>query len=116
MLTKAQTKFDRVDVISTLKRAVDIRIKDLNSKYQLRRMPLSNMPKRTTDVLATVGILRPLMVDKLMTIRNQVEHHDSDPPSLAQCSELVDFPWYFFRSTDDSTEKRLFHRRVRRER
>ena len=40
------------------------------------------------------------MLKKLYSIRNKVEHEDAAPPTLSECTELIDFVWYYLRSTD----------------
>ena len=40
------------------------------------------------------------MLTKLIDIRNAVEHENVSPPPHERCLELLDFVWYFLRSTD----------------
>lgn len=51
-------------------------------------------------MLEAFGIVRPLLLKKLLKIRNDIEHEDSDPPSHNQCKEYVDVVWYFLKSTN----------------
>ena len=41
-----------------------------------------------------------MMLRRLMDIRNAVEHKDSKAPSINRCLELLEFTWYFLKSTD----------------
>lgn len=96
----ASTEFQRIDVVTTLKRAVDHRVRLLHDVYTLRDVPLANLPKNSLERLQFFGIVRPLMLGKLVALRNAIEHEDASPPDLAECKELVEFVWYFLRSTD----------------
>lgn len=96
----ASTEFQRIDVITTLKRAVDHRNRAIHDLYKLREVPLSNLPKNSIERLQFFGVIRPLMVEKLLALRNAIEHEDASPPPLAECEALVEFVWYFLRSTD----------------
>jgi hypothetical protein len=94
------TEFHRIDAITTLKRAVDLRLRWLNTLYGFKSIPLQTKLSGMLEICQRFGILRPLMVDKLQNIRNRVEHQDSPPPSRGECAEFVEFVWYFLRSTD----------------
>jgi hypothetical protein len=90
----------RVDAITTLKRAVDHRIRLLDDVYEFRRIPIKGKPSGSLELLNYFGIVRPKMVQKLIDIRNAVEHEDVDPPNEEQCLDFLEFTWYFLRSTD----------------
>jgi hypothetical protein len=94
------SEFKRIDIITTLKRAVDHRVRALMGLYDLRGLPLSDAPKEHLELLEYVGLVRPLMVSRLITIRNAVDHEDAAPPSPDECRTLTEFVWYFLRSTD----------------
>jgi hypothetical protein len=51
-------------------------------------------------LLSYLGIVRPKMVQRLIDIRNAVEHQDADPPIEEACLDFLEFTWYFLRSTD----------------
>jgi hypothetical protein len=40
------------------------------------------------------------MFQKLVDIRNAVEHEDAIPPDLETCKDFAEFTWYFLKSTD----------------
>ena len=51
--------------------------------------------------MAHFGFIRPLMLSKILEVRNLIEHHDQPPPKYERCLELLEFTWYFLRSTDN---------------
>jgi hypothetical protein len=100
-LSNSETnQFIRIDIVTTLKRSVDIRIRNLNDIYQFRNILFLKKTKRIIELLSQLEIIRPMMISKLNRIRNTIEHQDEAPPSHDECMELVDFTWYFLRSTD----------------
>jgi hypothetical protein len=99
-LTHAETALDRVDVVGTLKRSIDHRVRLLDSIYDLQSIPITSKPRRKFDILAYFGVARPLMVAELWKIRNAVEHEDADPPTVEELHRFLDLTWYFLRSTD----------------
>jgi hypothetical protein len=98
-LKNAGTHEDRADVIGVLRRVLNQRLKKLKAIY-LDNFPLANKPSGTIERLAVLGIVKPLMLHRLLTIRNAIEYQDSRPPSTHYCAELLEFMWYFLRSTD----------------
>jgi hypothetical protein len=90
----------RVDVTTTLKRAVDHRIRLLDQTYDFQGIPVKAKPSGSLARLEWLGIVRPTMVRKLLDIRNAVEHSDHEPPEAERCHEFLEFVWYFLRSTD----------------
>ncbi len=93
-------QFIRIDIVTTLKRSVDIRIRNLNDIYQFRTIQVLKKEKSLVEILSQLEIVRPMMISKLNRIRNTIEHQDKAPPSYDECVELIDFTWYFLRSTD----------------
>lgn len=100
-------EFHRVDAVSSLKRSMSHRVQLLKSIYQFDKIPIGESPRRTIEQLAFWGIVRPTMLVKLIDIRNAVEHEDAAPPEGDRCRELLDFVWYFLRSTDVMVAKLL---------
>ncbi len=99
LLSNKKGEFFRADAISTLKRALDVRLKSINEIYNFDK--LFGSPKvHLIEALEICGILRPLMLRQLLDIRNLVEHKDRNPPSFRRCSEFEDYVWYFLKSTD----------------
>ena len=99
-LAKDPDEFDRVDAITTLRRVVGRRVKELKEIYQLRELPTGAKPKGDLELLEYFGIIRPFMLRRLIDIRNFVEHQDSSPPPTDECLMFADLVWYFLRSTD----------------
>lgn len=52
------------------------------------------------EMLGHFGIARPAMLEEISALRNLLEHQHKAPPGTARCQELVEFVWYFLRSTD----------------
>jgi hypothetical protein len=100
ILESNKSQFHLIDAITALKRSADHRIKDLNEKYRLKTINSHLRKKSMVERLSDLSIIKPLMLSKLFDIRNQLEHHDGEPPEYNKCLELLEFVWYFLRSTD----------------
>jgi hypothetical protein len=100
LLSGAPEKHSLIDVVSNLKRAVDYRITHISATYKLKKIPTYTAKKTIWDILAEMEVIKPVMLAKLLEIRNAVEHKFSDPPTQTRCIELAEFVWYFLRSTD----------------
>jgi hypothetical protein len=98
-LNLVTSREDRADVIAILRRVLNHRLQKLKGIY-LENVPISKKASGTIEQLALLGVVKPLMLHKLLQIRNAIEYQDSKPPSLKQCAELLEFMWYFLRSTD----------------
>jgi len=99
----------RVNGITTLWRAIDHRIRLLERIYLLKSIPIKDKPNDTLNLLEYLGIVRPLMLQKLKEVRNAVEHEDASPPSPEDCNVLREFTWYFLRSTDGMVQRMTTH-------
>jgi len=91
LLEQSSTELFRVDAITTLNRAVDHRIRLLDEIYEFRRIPIRAKPVGNLMLLNYFGIVRSKMVQRLIEIRNAVEHQDADPPSEADCFDFLEF-------------------------
>jgi hypothetical protein len=100
ILQSPTNEFERVDVIATLKRTLDLRLKLLNELYKFDKIPIRNLPRGRIQQLQYFGIAKPLMAHTLLSIRNRIEHQDAAPPDHKECERLHEFVWYFLRSTD----------------
>jgi len=100
ILKKPAKDLDLVDAITTLKRAIDHRLRHLNELYSFKTMPIKDKPSGLLELLFYFEIIRPIMLQRLIAIRNEVEHQDASPPSQSVCKEFLEFTWYFLRSTD----------------
>ncbi len=56
--------------------------------------------KKKLEKLEELGIVKPLLINKLISIRNGIEYDGHTPPSQVECEELIDIVWYFYKSTD----------------
>jgi hypothetical protein len=109
LLRRARSQLDRVDAVTTLKRAVDQRLRRIDELYDLRSIPIRDKPQKLLDILEYFGVARPLMVRELLAIRNAVEHHDEPPPDMAELNRFVDLVWCFLRSTDINADRVTEH-------
>ncbi|MEW2501676.1 MULTISPECIES: hypothetical protein [unclassified Amycolatopsis] len=102
LLDVATSEFHRIDIVTTLKRAIDHRVRSLREMYQLNRLRQVVGERKIGDLetLQRLNVSRQFMLGKLMLIRNAVEHQDAVPPAVAECRELVELVWYFLKSTD----------------
>lgn len=100
ILLNQNNKLHLIDAVCALKRAMSHRLGILNNLYHFNNIPLPQKPKRIIEQLAFLGIIRPLMLKKLIDIRNLVEHANADPPDIDTCFEFLDIIWYFLRTTD----------------
>lgn len=89
----------RADCLVTLKRALNQRLKAIEEIYQFKKISIPNKPNGYLEILEKFGLVRPILLKKLMTVRNDIEHEDIKPPSYNQCKEYVDVVWYFLKST-----------------
>jgi hypothetical protein len=99
------TRDQRIDGVTTMKRAINLRLRQLEELYHLRKLPILGRPNAMLDLLCRLGIAQPNMVRRLTDIRNAVEHEDADPPQGADCDMFLELVWYFLRSTDRLVEQ-----------
>lgn len=93
------SELDRVDIISNLKRCFNQRVKCLESTYKFNIF-LNPSTKFNLKLLEQLGIIRPLLLRKLLELRNVIEHEDKKVPNLNRCKEFIDILWYFLKTTD----------------
>jgi len=105
LLSYAPEKHFLIDAISNLKRAVDHRIKHISTTYKLKKTSCYAPKKNIWDTLAELELIKPVMLAKLIEIRNAAEHQFSDPPTQDRCIEFSEFVWYFLRSTDPLSQR-----------
>jgi hypothetical protein len=101
ILQQTCNKFHLIDAITSLKRAVNHRLRLLDKLYKFKRIPIKEKPSELLQILHYMDIVRPIMVEKLIQIRNAVEHEDASPPDYEACKVFSEFVWYFLRSTDN---------------
>lgn len=105
ILSKPTTEFERTNAIMDLRRAIERRVRLLDERYSFRSIPLKDKPSEILALLEFVGVVRPRMLQKLIDIRNAVEHGDAEPPDLDTCQVFLEFTWYFLKSTDLMVQK-----------
>lgn len=89
------------DVISNLRKAVNYRVSVLFENLGIDKLKFNGLGKqRKLEKLGELDIVKPLLINKLLSIRNGIEYDGNSPPSKAECEELTDIVWYFYRSTD----------------
>src|SRR5215213_5775128 len=108
LLSQPSNEF-RISGISTLWRAIDHRLRLVERIYSLKNIPVKDKPTDYLNLLEFLGIVRPLMLQKLKEIRNAVEHEDASPPDAESCQIFLEFTWYFLRSTDGMTQRLITH-------
>ncbi|MGJ3194714.1 hypothetical protein [Peribacillus frigoritolerans] len=104
LIEKSGSEFDIGDGIANLKRSLNNRLKLIEEIYSFKLIGIDNKPKGYLEILEVFGIVRPLIMKKLLFIRNDIEHNDAKPPSLDRCLELLDVVWYFLKSTDSMVQ------------
>jgi hypothetical protein len=100
LLDRSPSQFSLADAVANLKRALNHRLKVIESIYRFRSFNLPGRSNNYLDILETLGLVRPALIKYLLDVRNAIEHQDVRPPSLRRCAELLDMTWYFLRSTD----------------
>jgi len=90
----------RADCIINLKRAVNVRLKNLEKIYFIKGLPSDISSKKTLDKFEELGLIRPNILSELIDIRNLIEHEETEPPSKEKCFFYIDIIWYFLKSTD----------------
>jgi hypothetical protein len=105
LLSGAPEKHYLIDTISNLKRAVDCRITHISTTYKIKKTAIYTPKKTIWDILTELEVIKPVMLAKLLEIRNAVEHKFSDAPTQACCVELAEFVYYFLRSTDSIAKR-----------
>jgi hypothetical protein len=89
-----------IDCITNLNRAIDQRIKHLTFLYQFKKLPNFGQSRDLLSLFGQLDIARPYMLHQINELRNLLEHQYKTPPNVTRCQELVDFTWYFLKSTD----------------
>ncbi|HVI39520.1 MAG TPA: hypothetical protein VM577_02580, partial [Anaerovoracaceae bacterium] len=81
LIMHPESGFDLADGIANLKRSIDQRLRLIEKIYNLKSINFSHKPKGYLELLESYGIIRPLILKNLLTIRNDIEHHDAMPPT-----------------------------------
>ena len=99
-LKATPSEFQRTDALIALRRAVDRRVRQLQGIYDPKMIPIATKPSGVLELFTFFGVVRPQMLERLIEIRNRVEHEDAAPPSLDDLQVYQELVWYFLRSTD----------------
>ncbi|MBC6451599.1 hypothetical protein [Actinokineospora xionganensis] len=86
-----------LDTVLWLNRAVNLRMRLLTQRYNMRSI-LTDAPPKDAEILARIGIIRPQMHRTLRDLHQALETSAEPTERLA---EFVDAVWYFLRSTDN---------------
>ena len=89
-----------IDAITNLRRAVNLRVADISSNIGLDNIKFQLGKNKKLERLEELGLVKPLLINKLLLLRNEIEYQGVDPPTKLICSELADVVWYFYKSTD----------------
>ena len=89
-----------IDSISNLKRSIDHRMKLINKNYKIKKTSFYQNNKSIISALSEIGIVRPIMLNNLVKLRNYLEHQFGNPPDKERCKEFSEIVWYFLKSTD----------------
>ena len=96
----ADSELMLTDGIAALRRAINQRVRHLFSSYALRTIGITPRPRGTLELLQHLGLIKPMLLKRLIDVRNLIEHEDGPPPNKEVCAELSEFTWYFLRATD----------------
>lgn len=100
LLKRHSGELFRVDAVLAMKRALDVRLKQINRVHAFDRLTGKDIPRHIIQKLEYCGVIRPLMLQKLLDVRNSLEHGHRRPPALERCEEFHECVWYFLRSTE----------------
>jgi len=101
LIINSKNNFDLTDGISNLKRSINQRLRLIEDIYNFKSIEFPDKPKGYLELLECFGLVRPFILKNLISIRNDIEHHDAMPPAKERCKEMVDIVWYFLKSTDE---------------
>jgi hypothetical protein len=99
-LNNNPSEFDKVDCITSLKRAINSRLKTVSKEYRIDKLPNLRGKKQQLEKFQDYGLVRPAFLKALFDLRNLLEHEDITPPTIEECNYYVDIVWYFLKSTD----------------
>ncbi|EJL6392475.1 hypothetical protein NMR79_003933 [Vibrio vulnificus] len=100
LLLSSDHELYRADCIANLKRAINHRLQAIERIYKISQLPLDISSKRVLDRYEFLGLIRPMVLNELIKVRNVIEHQDETPPLKEKCVYYIDIVWYFLKSTD----------------
>lgn len=100
-LMEKKDKMYYADAITNLRKAVNYRVSLLFDNLGIEKLNFDGLGEtKKLEKLEALGIVKPLLINKLLFIRNEIEYRDMLPPDKNECEELIDIVWYFYKSTD----------------
>ena len=100
-LLQYEEELYRSDIIANLRKAVNYRVSDLRNCFGLDKLKFNKLKSdQKLEKLQELGVVKSLLIKKLLTIRNGIEYCANTPPIKEECEELIDIVWYFYKSTD----------------
>ncbi|WP_369387895.1 hypothetical protein AB5J72_09995 [Streptomyces sp. CG1] len=99
-LSNHHGKYDRIDAVLALKRAVDARLEHLNRIYNFGQYSDSKSIG-WLGLLETWGVILQRSLRRLRRLRNAVEHDGAEPPTLEECEDYQEVCWWFLKGTID---------------
>ncbi|MEV4439622.1 hypothetical protein AB0K09_11455 [Streptomyces sp. NPDC049577] len=103
-LDNFRVKYDLVDGVLALKRAMQVRLEHLDQLYSLRNFPGARQ-RGWLGVLEDLGLVRQRMLRRMNRLRNAVEHDGAEPPSLDECEDYREVVWWFLKATSGILER-----------
>ncbi|CAM3055096.1 hypothetical protein [Vibrio mytili] len=100
LLVSSDHELYRSDCIANLKRAINHRLQAIERIYKISKLPLEISSKKVLDRYEYLGLIRPMVLNELIKVRNVIEHQDQTPPEKEKCVYYIDIVWYFLKSTD----------------
>ncbi|HQU36098.1 MAG TPA: hypothetical protein PLR65_05900 [Anaerolineales bacterium] len=100
--TSGEEAFALGEAVAHLRGAIEHRQKQIVKKFNLSKLSVDGWPVgRDHDKLSELHVMRPLLVKKLIDLRNFVIHEQKYPHNDEKHSinELFEFTWYFIRTT-----------------
>ncbi len=83
------------EIMATLRRVIDNRIRALEAVYAFNAIPIQDKPNDPIVVLEYIGVIKSFLCRILVDIR-----HDLAPPTFEGYGTHIEFVWYFLRITD----------------
>ena len=100
-MLKHKTQLYCEDIITNLRKAINYRVRDLVKNLGFNHIANPNLKKeQKLEQLEDIGIVKSLLIKKLLNIRNNIEYEGATPPNPSDCEELIDIVWYFYKTTD----------------
>ncbi|MFE3151254.1 hypothetical protein ACFXJ6_32070 [Streptomyces sp. NPDC059218] len=97
-LENHQNKYDLIDSVLALKRAMQARLEHLDEIYGFKQYP-DCKTRGWLGVLEGWGAVRQRMLKRMNGLRNAVEHDGASPPAVDECEDYREVVWWFLKAT-----------------